>query len=351
MKAKSPSLFAALVVTTLTAMPAAAAEQATQAELKGENGFAVKVPLGLDPDAMQIPSDNPLSAPKVELGKLLYFDARLSSDGSIACASCHDPAKGFTDQKPVSNGVGAKTGTRSAPTVLNSAFNFFQFWDGRAPSLEEQAKGPIANPVEMSSTLDVSVQSIAKIAGYRPYFEKAFGDQVVTIDRVVQAIASYERTVLSGNSEWDRFVDGDKSALGDSAQRGLALFEGKALCTRCHVGFNLTDGLFHNIGVGMAKPKPDLGRYVVTNEDKDKGAFKTPTLRDLQRTAPYMHDGSVKTLAEVIDFYNRGGEKNEWLDVKVQPLNLTAEEKSDLLAFLMSLEGDWKAEPPPALPK
>ena len=164
---------------------------------------------------------------------------------------------------------------------------------------------------------------------------------MVTIDRVVQAIASYERTVLSGNSAWDRYVDGDKTALNESAQRGLQLFEGKALCTRCHVGFNLTDGLFHNIGVGMSKPKPDLGH---------KGAFKTPTLRDLQKTRPYMHDGAVKTLEEVVDFYDKGGEKNQWLDVKVVPL-LKPEEKKDLVAFLRSLEGDWKPTTPPTLPQ
>ena len=203
----------------------------------------------------------------------------------------------------------------------------------------------------MASTLDVSVQSIAKVPGYRPYFEKAFGDPVVTIDRVVQAIACYERTVLSGNSAWDRFIDGEKTALSDSAQRGLHLFEGKALCTRCHVGFNLTDGLFHNLGVGMAAEDPDLGRFVVSKDEKDKGAFKTPTLRDLQRTAPYMHDGSVKTIEEVIDLYDRGGEKNPWLDPRMEPLKLSAEEKTDLAAFLRSLEGDWKPTAAPKLPK
>ena len=348
---KQPNLIGILAALVFASTLCSGALASEPSVLQGADGYELKVPLGLDPDALSVPTANPLSAAKVELGEMLYFDARLSSDGTIACSSCHDPAKGFTDQKQVSSGVNGKTGTRNSPTVINTAFNIFQFWDGRAPSLEEQAKGPIANPVEMASTLDVSVQNIAKIAGYRPYFEKAFGDPVVTIDHVVEALASYERTVLSGNSQWDRFIDGDKTALSESAQRGLHLFEGKALCTRCHVGFNLTDGLFHNLGVGMGAESPDLGRFVVSKEEKDKGAFKTPTLRDLQRTAPYMHDGSVKTIEEVIDLYDRGGEKNPWLDPKMEPLKLSADEKEDLAAFLRSLEGDWKPAPAPKLPE
>jgi cytochrome c peroxidase len=316
-----------------------------------EAPFEVKMPLGLDRDAFNVPADNPMTAAKVALGKLLYFDGRLSRDGTVSCATCHDPAKGFTDQAPVSTGVEGKKGTRSAPTVVNTAFNLFQFWDGRSPSLEEQAKGPIENPVEMATTHAVCVKKIAEVVGYKPLFRAAFGTEEVTIDRIAQAIASFERTVLSGNSAWDRYVAGQKDALSESAARGLELFEGKALCTRCHVGFNLTDGIFHNLGVGMKAAKPDLGRFVVTKAKEDTGAFKTPTLRDLQRTAPYMHDGSQATLEEVVDFYDRGGEPNPWLDVKVVKLGLSAQEKADLLAFLRSLEGDWKPEPPPALPK
>ncbi len=340
-----------LVILLLTSVfaPARAEEPGVY---RGAGGFTMTLPLGLDPDSLQVPEDNPLTAAKVELGKLLYFDGRLSSDGTVSCATCHDPAKGFTDQKRVSTGVGGKTGTRNAPTVINTAYNFFQFWDGRAPSLEEQAKGPIENPVEMANTHDGAVKNIAAIKGYAPYFEKAFGDPEVTIDRIAQAIASFERTVLSGNSPWDRYVYlKDESALSEEAKRGLALFEGKALCTRCHVGFNLTDGLFHNLGVGMHAPEPDLGRYTVTGEESDKGAFKTPTLRDIQKTAPYMHDGSVATLEEVIELYDKGGEKNPWLDPKMEPLNLTEQEKKDLLAFLRSLEGDWKPLAPPELPQ
>jgi cytochrome c peroxidase len=303
---------------------------------------------------MQIPDDNPMSAEKVELGKLLYFDKRLSVDGSVSCATCHNPHKGYTDQEPVSTGFHGQKGKRNAPTVLNSAFNLFQFWDGRSPNLEEQAKGPIQNPVEMANTHDVCVKKIAEVKGYRPYFKAAFGDDKVNIDRIVKAIASFERTVLSGNSYYDQYVFNhviDKHGFTESAKRGLDLFEGKALCTKCHVGFNLSDGIFHNIGVGMDKPNPDLGRFDVTKEEKDKGAFKTPILRDLIITAPYMHDGSIKTLQDVIEHYDKGGTPNPWLDIQMKPLHLTDEEKLDLLNFLESMEGDWQPIEEPKLPQ
>lgn len=310
------------------------------------------LPLGLDKDVFMVPDNNPITSERVELGKLLYFDKRLSADGSVSCTSCHNPKSGFADTGAVSKGIRGQEGVRNSPTCINTAFNIFQFWDGRAPSLEEQAKGPIQNPVEMGNTPEGAVKNISAVAGYKPYFVKAFGSEEVTFDRIAQAIAAYERTILSGNSAWDRFVyGGDKQALSPEAQRGLQLFEGKALCTRCHVGFNTTDGIFHNLGVGMNKPNPDFGRFVVTANEKDKGAFKTPTLRDIQKTAPYMHDGSQKTLEEVIEFYDKGGEPNPWLDPKVEPLKLTAQEKADLLAFLKSLEGDWTPESEPALPE
>lgn len=312
----------------------------------------VTFPLGIDPDVFQIPEDNPITKEKIELGKLLYFDPRLSVDGTISCASCHDPAKGFTDQKRFSTGVDGKQGTRNSPTVINSAFHYFHFWDGRSPSLEDQATGPMANPVEMAHTLEDAEKAIANIPGYAPLFEAAFGDSAVTMDRMAKAIATFERTVLSGNSPWDRFIyGGEEDALSPAAKRGLELFEGKALCTRCHVGFNLTDGLFHNLGVGMDAEKPDLGRYEVTKREEDKGAFKTPVLRDLQKTAPYMHDGSIATLEEVVELYVRGGEPNPWLDPKLEPLDLTAQEEKDLVAFLKSLEGDWEPIAVPELPQ
>lgn len=317
-----------------------------------EDGFRPKFPLGIDPDVFVVPEDNPMTPEKVELGKLLYFDPRLSQNGTVSCASCHDPQKGFTDQETFSSGMHGQKGTRNAPSVINSAFSYTQFWDGRAPSLEEQAKGPIENPVEMAHTLGGAVKHVSEIEGYKKYFKAAFGSEEVTIDRIAKAIATFERTVLSGNSAWDRYVyGGEKDALSESAKRGLALFEGKANCTQCHVGFNLTDNLFHNIGVGMDKPDPDLGRFKVTGKESDKGAFKTPMLRDLQKTAPYMHDGSIKTLEEMIELYDKGGEPNQWLDPKMKSLSLTSEEKADLLAFLRSLEGDWVPEPEPVLPQ
>lgn len=329
-----------LVLLTVMTIPAVA-----------EEALYPPLPAGLDRDAYAVPEDNPVTPAKVELGKLLYFDARVSMDDTISCASCHHPQKGWADDKPTSLGVNGKTGNRNSPTVINTAFNYVQFWDGRATSLEEQAVGPMANPVEMAHTLEGVEQRIGAIAGYKPYFKAAFGDETVTIDRIAKAIASFERTVLSGNSKWDRHLAGDPTALSDAAKRGLELFEGKANCAQCHNGFNLTDGVFHNLGVGMAKPEPDLGRYEQTRVEKDKGAFKTPTLRDITRTAPYMHDGSQKTLEEVMDFYNKGGEPNPWLDPKVVPLDLTSEEISDIIEFMKSLEGDWQPMEEPKLPE
>ncbi len=313
--------------------------------------FYFELPLGLDADYMQIPEDNPITPEKAELGKLLYFDKRLSRGGTVSCATCHDPNKGFTDQIPASIGIDEQVGTINAPTVLNSAYMFFQFWDGRAATLEEQAKGPIENPIEMGFTHEEAVAAITAIEGYKLYFKKAFGDEDITIDRIAKAIATFERTVLSGNSAWDRHTQlKDEAALSESAKRGLELFEGKARCTQCHVGFTLTDSLFHNLGVGMDAEDPDLGRFKVTGNEADKGAWKTPTLRDIQRTAPYMHDGSIETLEEVIELYDEGGEANPWLDPKMQPLNLTEQEEADLLAFMLSLEGDWEPTPEPELP-
>ncbi|MBI5505035.1 MAG: c-type cytochrome [Deltaproteobacteria bacterium] len=310
------------------------------------------MPLGLQAGALRTPADNPITTDKVELGKLLFFDTRLSKDGTINCATCHAPEFGFAEPRKVSTGIGGAQGGRNAPTAINSGFSFFQFWDGRAPNLEEQAKGPIANPIEMGHTLEDATKAIASVPGYKPLFKAAFGDETVTTDRIAQAIASFERTLLSGNSAWDRFAVGhDESALSDSAKRGLRLFEGKAKCSLCHAGFSLSDGIFHNLGVGMAAAEPDLGRFKVTGQPADKGAFKTPTLRDISKTAPYMHDGSQATLEEVVDFYNKGGEANPTLDVKVVKLDLSAQDKADLVAFMKSLDGDWKFARPTASPK
>lgn len=298
-----------------------------------------KLPLGLE-EPPPVPADNPQTEAKIELGKLLYFEKRLSRDSTVSCATCHNPLKGWTDQAPVSTGIKGQKGGRSAPTVLNAAYLELQFWDGRAASLEEQAKGPIQNPIEMGFTHAEAVERLSKIEGYKKFFKAAFGDETVDIDRVAKAIASFERTVLTGNSPFDRFEAGDKKALSEAQKRGMALFFGKANCSVCHTGKNFTDGDFHNLGVGMAATKPDLGRYEISKADRDRGAFKTPTLRNLSDTAPYMHDGSQKTLEEVVEFYDKGGEANEWLSSDIKKLGLSAQEKKDLVAFLRALNGD-----------
>jgi len=318
----------------------------------GARAYTLTMPLGLDIDQLSIPDSNPITKEKIDLGRLLYFDERLSKDDTVSCATCHHPSQGFSDGLKTSRGVDGQTGARNAPTVINTAFNYFQFWDGRSPSLEDQAKGPIENPIEMATTHEAVVEKLGQIEGYKPHFSAAFGSDKVDIDRVAMAIASYERTVLSGNSAWDRYVYGKQDdALSPAAKRGLELFEGDALCTRCHVGFNLTDGLFHNLGVGMGADQPDLGRFNVTKEEADKGAFKTPTLRDITRTGPYMHDGSVKTLEEVVELYARGGEPNEWLDPKMETVKLSDQDKKDLVAFLRSLDGQWRFPEPTEFPQ
>jgi cytochrome c peroxidase len=329
---------------------AAVLGMAAMKKLDRNNGFALQIPLGLDAQLQYIPEDNPLTAEKVELGRMLYFDKRLSADNSVACASCHNPQFGFTDGMAVSTGINGQKGGRSAPTVINRLFSDAQFWDGRAASLEAQALGPIQNPIEMGNTLEAVVKKLNAIKGYRAAFQKAFGTEV-TAEGIGKAIASFERTVLSGNSAYDRFKAGEDNALSESAQRGLALFESERVkCTACHVGHNFTDENYRNLGVGMDKAQPDLGRYEISKNEEDRGAFKTPTLRHIARTAPYMHDGSLKTLREVIDYYDKGGAPNAHLSKDMKPLNLTEQEKEDLVAFLESLTGEMPAVVEPKLP-
>jgi len=314
--------------------------------------YPLQIPLGLDKDyAKWIPADNPLTTAKVELGKKLYFDPRLSADGTISCASCHKAEHGFADDASFSDGVKRQLGDRNSPTVLNRLYSKAQFWDGRAASLEEQALGPVQNPVEMASSLPLMVSSLAKIAAYKPDFQKAFGSEEVTADRVAKAIAAFERTVLSGNSAFDRFQAGDTNAISESAKRGFAVFVSKGNCAQCHPLPNFTDEEYHNLGVGMDKPNPDLGRYKVTKNEKDKGAFKTPTLRDLANTEPYLHDGSGKTVDAVVELVGRGGVRNPNLDLKMKPLRLTKKEQADLVEFLKSLTGEPVTVQQPVLPK
>jgi len=338
-----------------------------EASLKDEAAhqpFVPELPLGLGQDiASFIPADNPLTPAKVELGRQLYFDKRLSLDNTVSCATCHDPAMGWTDNAPVSTGIDGQKGGRSAPTVVNRVFGKTQFWDGRAASLEEQALGPIANPIEMGFTHEKAVARLNELEGYRVQFQAVFGGPA-TADGIAKAIAAFERTILSGGNKNDYFEqalpffdyepeEGDDAEflarmdevlelekehrMSESAERGRGLFFDKAKCSQCHVGIDLTDELFHNIGIAMdaAELTPDhLGRYTVSGVEQDKGAFKTPSLRNITNTAPYMHDGSQQTLLEVVEHYNQGGTPNEWLSDKMFPLELTAEEQADLVQFM-----------------
>jgi cytochrome c peroxidase len=301
----------------------------------------IPVPKGLLPIVW--PKDNPYTPEKAELGKLLYFDNRLSADGSVSCATCHDPKFAFTDGKAVSDGIRGQKGGVSSPTVINRAYGYLQFWDGRSNSLEDQAKGPMANPLEMGNTHEALVTTVRGVAGYRERFQKVFGTPAIDIDQVAKAIATFERTVLSGNAPYDKYVDGNKKSLTAAQIRGMDVYFNKAKCDQCHEGINFTANSFHNLGVGSGKSTPDVGRYGVTKDEKDWGAFKTPTLREIEHTGPYMHDGSLKTLDEVVEFYDKGGIKNKNLDEKLRPLRLTAENKKDLVAFLKALSGEgWQ---------
>ena len=309
-----------------------------------------KVPLGLKP--VPVPEDNPLTVEKIELGKQLYFDPRLSCDDTVSCASCHDPKKGWSNGTPFATGVRSQIGGRSAPTIINAAYSELQFWDGRALRLEGQALGPIQNPIEMDHKLSDCVTKLNLVPGYKEQFQKVFGSDV-TPENIAKAIACFERTILSGNSPYDKYKAGDTKALSAAVERGMKLFFGKAHCSACHAGPNFSDDSFHNIGIGMKAEKPDLGRYEVTKVLGDKGAFKTPTLREVARHAPYMHDGSFKTLEDVVEHYDKGGIANPQLDEEVFPLKLTAAEKADLITFMKEglASADYPDIAPPTLPK
>jgi len=312
--------------------------------------YQLNEPLGLK--KMRIPKDNPLTKAKIELGKQLYFDTRMSGDNTISCASCHDPNKGWSNGAEFATGVRGQVGGRSAPTIINSGYQYFQFWDGRAEHVEGQALGPIQNPIEMDLTLEQLVPKLNKIEGYRKQFQAVFGTDV-TSEGIAKAIGAFERTILSGNAPFDRYKAGDKTALSEAAERGRIVFFNKASCSACHSGSNFSDGAFHNIGVGMKSEKPDLGRFEQTKLEGDRGGFKTPTLREIARTAPYMHDGSLKTLEEVVEYYNKGGVPNPQLDEEIFPLKLTEQQKADLVTFLKEglASPDYPDIEPPTLPK
>lgn len=317
--------------------------------------YELEIPLGLDEDAFHVPEDNPLTEKKTELGRFLFFDKRMSQDNKISCSSCHIPSLAFTDGQPVSSGIRRQQGGRSAPTAINRGFSKVQFWDGRANTLEEQSVGPLTNPIEhgFPGNADV-VAKIKGIDGYKRLFKQAFGADDISIEHVGKAIASFQRTLLSGNSPFDRFDwDGDELAISEAAKRGKKLFFGKARCNLCHFGTNFSDEKFHNIGIGWNGESLDVGRYHVTRKKEDMGAFKTPTLREISRTAPYMHDGRFATLREVIEHYNGGGVENPFQDNQIIPLGLSEREKDDLVEMLRTLNGEgWqRATAPKSFPK
>lgn len=333
------------------------------------------IPLGLPADTWSyyVPRTNPMTEAKIELGRKLFFDAQLSADGKVSCASCHDPKLAFGDAKPVAEGIGGKLGTRNSPSLLNAMFYPNQFWDGRAEGLEDQAIQPLTNPIEMgNASYDQVVARLKTLPEYRAEFQVVFGGEV-TIARVGQAISAYERTLVSGDSPFDRFNAGDQSAMSDAAKRGLTVFRGRGRCSRCHTFSEalpfFTDFQYHNTGVAMNDPRFDklsriafdvvdteqakevidrlaqqpggeeLGRVRFSYVVFDIGAFRTPTLRNIALTAPYFHDGSARTLADVVKFYNEGGKQNVAREWDLAPLALTDQEQRDLVAFLESLTG------------
>jgi cytochrome c peroxidase len=301
------------------------------------------VPLGFPMPA--VPADNPLSASKISLGRRLFFDMRLSSDQSVACATCHRPERYFADDVPTSRGVHDQRSARNSPSLLNSAYSPRLFWDGRVSSLEQQALYPIIHPQEMNMTRSQVVRAVEDDGVYRKLIAAAFGSDEVTLDRVVMAIATFERTLLSGDSPFDRFYfNHDVNALSSSALRGWNIFRGRAGCIRCHV-FNqrmpfFTDFQYHNTGVSSGAEHKDFGRFRISRDSQDRGRFKTPSLRNVAETAPYMHDGSRATLSAVLDHYVGGGGANPYLDPLLQPLHISDQDRNDIVSFLQALTGE-----------
>jgi cytochrome c peroxidase len=352
--------------------------QAQEATAVFENPYTPRIPAGI-PTALWkglIPADNAMTEEKVALGELLYFDKRLSADGTLSCAMCHEPASAFGNHRTVAVGINNQPGRRNVPTILNAMFSQQLFWDGRSSSLEEQAKVPLFSATEMGMTHpEQLVAKLAAVTDYRNRFRRVFGEQGITVDTVTKAIAAFERTLLAGNSAFDRFIAGDQKAMSEAQQRGWRLFRSKARCVACHAYTSsspfFTDFKFHNTGIAVRRPdftsvvgrlreveSPDgdleraldelsemdgfveLGRYIITRKERDIGAFKTPALRDVERTSPYMHDGSIATLDGVVRFYSENGHSYVDPGKGTQPLQLTEEEISCLVAFLRALTSD-----------
>ena len=299
--------------------------------------------------APPIPPDNPMSPEKVELGKLLFFDTRLSRDYSTSCATCHDPEKAFSDGRTRAIGIENQRLPRRSPSILNAAYYTYQFWDGRAETLEEQAKGPILAAAEMGMPDERTlIERLEKVPEYRKRFDAVFGN-AISLRSVSLAIAAFERTLVTPDSPLDAYLRGNKNALNQQAKRGLILFIGKAGCTQCHNGPNLSDSKFYSLGAVEGHDDSDPGRFSVTKNPADKGAFKTPSLRNVALRSPYMHDGSMATLDQVIDWYDQGGGTGTKSDLLFK-LSLTPDDKEDLLAFLHALSAPIPTMSRPAIP-
>jgi cytochrome c peroxidase len=347
-----------LVLVTVLALSGASGALAAGAQ-SGESckaastPYRLKVPFGLEDELKSyIPEGNPLTAEKVELGKLLFFDPRLSRDNTISCASCHKPELAWTDGTKFSMGINNQLSSRNSMTIINRLYGRAQLWHGKMRTLEEQAKNPITKSVRMGMpSEDAEVDKLNGVQGYRERFQQVFCTNV-TMDGVAKAIAAFERTILSGNSPADRFdMGGEENAISESAKRGLVIFQGKGRCTRCHSGFNFSDEEFHNLGIDWDRNSVDIGRYSVEKHPGTVGGFKTPTLREIARTVPYMHDGRFATLEEVVDFYDQGGIMNPHLSNLIIPLGLTAQEKQDLVEYMRALSGEgWQGTAPTEFP-
>jgi cytochrome c peroxidase len=302
----------------------------------------------LRPASVPVPAGNAMTKERELLGKDLFFDPRLSGSQFISCATCHNPGFGWGDGLPKGIGHGMKQLGRHTPTILNSAFADLLFWDGRADSLEAQALGPMQSPAEMNMPISQAVETVSAIPGYRPLFEKAYPGEPISDKTIAKAIATFERTVISGEAPFDRWVKGDEKAIPASAKRGFVLFNGKARCAECHSGWNFTDSGFHDIGVA----DDDLGRGKLLKLEAMQHAFKTPTLRNIALRAPYLHNGSKVTLEAVVDFYDAGGRaQRPSLSSEIQPLHMSANEKADLIEFLRSLTSSDQAVSVPLLPR
>jgi cytochrome c peroxidase len=351
----SACLFAAIAAAGFAAALGACATGPTTADLNDDNPVLVPSPppFGMEEFFAEAATVSPVRA---RLGRWLFYDTRLSADGTISCATCHRPGHAFSEPVPVSTGIGGRRGRRKAPSLLNLAARTTLvdtperdrgdhfFWDGRVTDLDTQPLVPIADPAEMGLSERELVERVSSIQGYRPYFQEAFGSDAITPARVSVAIADYVRTLRSGNAPFDRWrYAAEGRSVTDEAKRGSDVFFFTGRCAMCHAGFNFSDGRFHNLGVGWDSSSSvfaDEGRFLVTGVDRDRGAFKTPALRDVSKRAPYMHDGSLATLREVVEFYNRGGNPNPWRSGRLGRLGLTPREVDQVVAFLETLNGE-----------